>query len=73
MNLFREGRTEESHLVRAEFKALRKKHGINQKISFLNLMQAPFVMVNLSLINHISNNPSHPLYHALSTEGFFHI
>jgi hypothetical protein len=36
-------------------------------------MQAPFVMVNLSLINTISRDPSHPLYQGLSTEGFFHI
>ena len=73
MKSMAEGRMEEFHLLRAETAQIEKKHGINRKINFLNLMQAPFLMVNLSLINHISRTPEHPLYHALSTEGFLHI
>ena len=62
MKSMADGKMEEFHLIRAETAQLEKKHGINRKVNFLNLMQAPFLMVNLSLINHISRTPDHPLH-----------
>lgn len=64
---------ESVHLGRAELKELKKKNGINGKINILSFMQAPLVMVNFSLINAISRDPSHPLHQVLSQDGILHI
>lgn len=62
MKSMADGKMEDFHMIRAETAQIERKHGINRKINFLNLMQAPFLMVNLSLINGISRDLDHPLH-----------
>ena len=58
-------------MLMIEAKSLRARNGIYARFQLLSLLQVPVHMVNFSILNHIAVSPSHPLYEAFSTQGFF--
>jgi len=54
-----------------KMKQIRAKHKVYNKLQVLGMMQIPIPMINFSLLNTISRDHYHPLFDAMSTQGFF--
>jgi membrane protein insertase Oxa1/YidC/SpoIIIJ len=54
----------------AEHTRIKKRNGVYSKVNALNILQFPIPMVVFSLMNQVANDPTHPLYEPMTTQGF---